>query len=83
MAQIMIDSAFASRDGLFEEIVRTLDLMPEDLREIFILSHYECRGAREIASLMHGDPAELELKLNRANRIFYRSLRSGGGEVQG
>lgn len=78
MAQIMIDSAMENRDGLFEEIVRVLGLMPEELREIFVLSHYECRGPREIASLVHVDPAELELKLKRANRIFYRSLRTSG-----
>ncbi len=81
MAQTMIDSTIGNRDGLFEEIVRVLDLMPEDLREIFVLSHYECRGTREIAGLVHVDPAELESKLNRANRIFYRSLRSSGVKV--
>lgn len=78
MAQVWIDSAMLRRDGLFEEIVRILEFMPAELREIFILSHYECRGPREIASYMHLEPGELRLKLNRANRVFYRSLRNGG-----
>lgn len=78
MSQIMIDPAMKNRDGLFDEIVRVLDLLPEELREIFVLSHYECRGNHEIASLLRLDPAELALKLNRANRIFYRSLRTNG-----
>ena len=76
MAQALINSAIDRRDGLFEEIDRVLDQMPEELREIFVLSHYDCKGPHELARRMRLDPAELEIRLNRANRIFYRSLRS-------
>ena len=75
MAQALFNAAIDQRDGLFEEIVHILGDMPEELREIFVLSHYECRGSHEIASLMRLSPAELEGRLKRANRIFYRSLR--------
>jgi DNA-directed RNA polymerase specialized sigma24 family protein len=55
--------------------VEILEEMPADLKEIFMLTHYEGKRAVEISALLEIPSDELENRLRHANRIFFRALR--------
>ena len=74
MAQPATGLSHRSRDTLFRHIVHALDEMPSDLREVFILSHYEHLPTEEIALQMHRKPGELASLMGRANAAFFQHL---------
>jgi DNA-directed RNA polymerase specialized sigma24 family protein len=74
MAQVSIDWTVRRRETLFDEIVRALGRMPKDLREIFMLTHYEGKSAWEIAERMHLSPTEIHDRISRSRDVFFRSL---------
>ena len=78
MAQAIMDWTVRHRDLLFEQIVRALDRMPEDLREAFVLTHYEGKSPQEIAETMHVGTVEINDRISRARDVFFRSLTTGG-----
>ena len=75
MSYPAMDFSYQRREALFRTIRSTLERMPSDLREAFVLSHYEHLPPAEIARRMRVVPSELTDLLKRANRIFYRDLR--------
>ncbi|GAB4110271.1 MAG: hypothetical protein Kow001_10970 [Acidobacteriota bacterium] len=76
MAQAFFHCSLSSRDGLFERILRTLQQMPPELRDIFVLSHYEGRGPRDIAAALSLEEGEIPRRLKEANALFLRIMRS-------
>jgi DNA-directed RNA polymerase specialized sigma24 family protein len=79
MAQALIDWTVRNRDVLFEQIVRALDQMPADLREVFVLTHYEGKSPWEIAERMHVSTVEINDRISRANDVFFRTLGGADG----
>ncbi len=79
MAQALIDWTVRNRDVLFEQIVRALDQMPADLREVFVLKHYEGKSPWEIAERMHVGTVEINDRISRANDVFLRTLGGTDG----
>ena len=63
-----------NRDILYSQIIDALDTMPERLREVFVLKHYEGMSEQEIASRTGIQPMELAAMLCEANSTFRRSL---------
>ena len=63
-----------NRDILYSQIIDALDTMPERLREVFVLKHYEGMSEQEIASRTGIQPRELAAMLWVANSTFRRSL---------
>lgn len=78
MAQARLNGSLRHRDGLYEQILGSLSQMPPDLRELFILSHYEGKPLRELAAALSIEPGDLARKLAKANALFFRNLRGGG-----
>jgi len=76
MAQVAHSYLRVGRDILVDQIRRALDAMPPDLREVFVLTHYEGRSFRSVAESLHLNPSELALKVGKANEVFFRSLRT-------
>jgi DNA-directed RNA polymerase specialized sigma24 family protein len=76
MAQAFFHCSLSSRDGLFERILRTLQQMPPELRDIFVLSHYEGRCPREIAASLSMEEGDISRRLKEANALFLRIMRS-------
>ena len=78
MAQPLMGFSYQRRDALFRDIVHSLEEMPVDLREVFVLSHYEHLAVDDIARRMSLAPRELDDLLERANEIFFRNLHDCG-----
>ncbi|UCF38410.1 MAG: hypothetical protein JSU96_06085 [Acidobacteriota bacterium] len=75
MTHSAVNNHSPKREVLFDEIVRVLDEMPEELREAFILNHYLGRTPEQIAAQTGSQRKDLDARLEVANRIFFRSLR--------
>jgi RNA polymerase sigma factor (sigma-70 family) len=69
---VQLDSS--KRDILYSQIMDALDKMPERLREVFVLKHYEGMSEQVIASRTGIQPMELAAMLWKANSILRRSL---------
>jgi len=75
MSQPAVDWTSQTRNSLFNEIRQVLQEMPEELREVFTLSHYANKNSQEIAKVLGLPPSEVSSRLSMANRLFFRSLR--------
>lgn len=78
MAELRAGFHEYGREELYEQIVRVLDHMPEDLREIFVMAHYQNRSPIEMAEITGLAAADLKSTVSEANRVFYRSLHHAG-----
>jgi len=74
MAQSSVGFTYQRRDALFRHIMHALDEMPAELREVFVLRHYEHLSFDEIAGRMSRDATGLAALSERANGIFFKNL---------
>jgi DNA-directed RNA polymerase specialized sigma24 family protein len=74
MSQGSVGFTYQRRDALFRHILYALDEMPAELREVFMLRHYEHLSVEEMASRMSLDATGLAELLERANGIFFKNL---------
>ncbi len=74
MAQPLMGFTHQRRDALFRHIMHALKEMPAELREVFMLRHYEHMSADEIAGRMSLDAANLAELVERANGTFFKNL---------
>ena len=63
-----------SRQGLHERIVGALADMPERLRQVFVLTHYEGLSDSDLALQMGLGRLELASLLSEANSAFRSAL---------
>jgi len=75
--QDTVKSEIANRDVLYSQILDALDTMPERLREVFVMQHYDGMTQQAIAHKTGIQPAELASLLWEANSTFQRALKSG------
>lgn len=75
MAQTWVHFGGLKRDSLYEDILNALDKLPDDLREIFVRSHYEGRSVAQLAGEFGLPRQEVVNRLLRANRLFLRILK--------
>ena len=76
MAQPVFDLSRHTRHQLFEAILQTLNGMPEHLRKIFVLSHYQGCGEKEIAESLGLAEKEIPRLLRKAKLKFFNGVRS-------
>lgn len=62
------------RDLLFEEIVDSLNVLPELLREVFVRSHYRSQSVSEIAGELQLPVSSVRDLQRDADEVFYRQL---------
>jgi RNA polymerase sigma factor (sigma-70 family) len=74
MAQPAARFGVSTRDIIYEEIVDSLEKLPEALRAVFVSSHYQGKSNRQIATELGVPDEVVERLLEDANHIFYRSL---------
>jgi len=65
-----------NREILYTQIIEALAKMPEELREVFVLNHYEGMTDGAIATEIGIRPPELETLVWQANSAFQRALGS-------
>lgn len=82
MALVVTKLKAIGRDCLYYSIVDTLEHLPERLRKVFILSHYQGKSAGEMATLFQTSVGEIQELLDEANRRFYRLLRLHRNRIQ-
>lgn len=75
MAQPLLNLDLNQREILFSRIVEILDEMPESLRDVFVLTHYEGKSPSEVASILGIPESDFGSLLIQANQYFYRTLR--------
>jgi RNA polymerase sigma factor (sigma-70 family) len=73
-AMLKIEEPFA-REQLYSGILESLDELPERLRTVFVLRHYQGCQLPEIAQMLDIREDEVPFLLKRAEQHFYRSLR--------
>lgn len=64
------------REDLYARIVIGLQQMPEELREVFILSHYEGRSLERIAQALGIPPEQVAGLLEEADSRFKHTIIS-------
>ena len=74
MMRDTLGSEANSREVLYAQIMDALDTMPERLREVFILTHYEGLSEGAIANKMGVRQPELESLVREANSTFRRAI---------
>ncbi len=74
MAQLATQFPRSSRDTLYEDIVESLENLPEVLRAIFTRSHYDGMMVPEISAELNIPCETVKRLLADANRIFYGNL---------
>jgi DNA-directed RNA polymerase specialized sigma24 family protein len=72
-----VKSETQKRDLLYSQILEALDIMPETLREIFVLQHYNGLTQQAIARKTGIEPIQLSSLVSEANSTFQRALKSG------
>ena len=75
MAQPVLSLSRQSRHDIFEAILTSLNAMPEPLRKIFVLSHYQGKSNPEIAAHFDLPASQVATRLQEANLRFYQGLR--------
>lgn len=66
------------REILYSQIIEALETMPDRLREVFVLKHYEGMSEQAIATRTGIRPQELAAIVWKANSTFQQSLRKVG-----
>ena len=74
MAQPAMHLPRSSREALYEDIVESLESLPEILRAVFTRSHYDGMTAQEISAELSLPSETVDRMLADADRIFYRNL---------
>ena len=64
-----------SRECLHQQIVGALEDMPEKLRQVFVLTHYEGLSGNDLARQMGLEKLELASLLTEANSAFRSGSR--------
>jgi RNA polymerase sigma factor (sigma-70 family) len=62
------------REQIYSGILESLEELPERLRKVFVLRHYQGRRPSEIARVLQVSEDEVPFLLKRAEQHFYRSL---------
>ena len=75
MAQPVFSLGRHTRHDLFESILGALNAMPERLRKVFVLSHYQGHSPEEIASKLSMRRAQVAEMLEEANLRFFNEVR--------
>ena len=75
MAQPLMSPETTNRDILFEQIVKVLDHLPAELKEVFVLTHYDGLSLEEVAASTGVDVETAARRLQAAKQVFYRHLR--------
>jgi len=70
----VIDDSRNENDELLELIKRAIDLMPDDLRELFILREYDGMSYLEIADITDSNVNTVKVKLFRAKQKLRKIL---------
>ena len=74
MAQPAMHFPRSSREALYEDIVESLEGLPEVLRAVFTRSHYDGMTAQEISAELSLPSETVDHMLSDANRIFFHNL---------
>ncbi len=74
MAQAARKFVANPREALFEEIVGSLRVLPEALRDVFVRSHYRGKSTAQIAREIGINESGVRSMLRDANEIFYRRI---------
>ncbi len=75
MAQPVFSLSRHTRHEVFDAIIRSLNAMPEVSRKVFVMSHYEGLGDRQIADKLNLDPQDVPKMIEEANISFFESVR--------
>ena len=75
MAQPLLNLELNQREHLFCRILEILEKMPEELQNVFVLTHYDSRSPAEISAAMKIPESKVKRLLDQANKRFYRALR--------
>jgi DNA-directed RNA polymerase specialized sigma24 family protein len=75
--QDTVKSDIQNRDLLYSQILDALETMPNRLREVFVLQHYDGMSEQAIARKTGIQPVELASLVGEANSTFQRALRNG------
>lgn len=76
MAQPVLHFKRSTRDTLYEEIVESLEGLPEVLRTVFTRSHYDGKSTEKISQEMGIPVDSVDQLLADANQIFYQNLHN-------
>lgn len=76
MAQPVFSLSRHTRHEVFEAIIHSLNAMPENMRKVFVLSHYHGRPADEIATKLRLGAEDVAQLLSEANVRFFEGVRS-------
>ncbi|HSR69676.1 MAG TPA: sigma factor-like helix-turn-helix DNA-binding protein [Acidobacteriota bacterium] len=76
MAQPVFSLSRHTRHEVFEAIIRSLNAMPENMRKVFVLSHYHDCPAEEIAAKLRLGAEDVAQLLGEANIRFFEGVRS-------
>ncbi len=63
------------RDQLFQQIIEALNQMPDLMRQVFILSHYQEVSPDDIASKIGVKEEEIPFLLKCAEDLLYQKLQ--------
>jgi len=74
--QDTVKSESSKREVLYSQIMDALETMPERLREVFVLTHYEGMSEEAIASKIGIKQPDLESIVWEANSAFEHALKS-------
>ena len=72
----MMQDTVNNREILYTRIIEALVEMPEELREVFVLNHYEGMTDQAIATKIGIRRPEIEALVWEANSAFERALGS-------
>ena len=64
----------STREQLLERILEVLEQMPEQLRQSFMLSHYQGLSPLQLGHRLRVDEATAKDLLRQANRLFLDKL---------
>ena len=68
-------SSQLDRDQLFQQIIEALNQMPDLMRQVFILSHYQEVSPDDIASKIGVKKEEIPFLLKCAEDLLYQKLQ--------
>ena len=75
MTQPVFSLSRHTRHEVFDSIIRSLNEMPEVLRKVFVMSHYQGYDVDRIAKDLSLAPDEVEPLAAEANIRFFEGVR--------